>query len=276
MGCIPLSTMEEHPGSVLATLANETGGDWLRVWVCVDATVVLCGAVLTAYVGVTGLVRRLAMDRVLPEFLLHTNKLRGTNHLVIIGFFGIASSLVLALDGSIDMLSQVYTSSFLGVMVLMAVGCLILKWKRPSMPRATEASWAATIIAGTCVLICLFVNVVKSPQGAQVFLVYFTCTGTLVALNFQRLRILRLALYASRWAVARVASWQAQISARLTGKIVELQAAPLVFFAKTADLALLNKAVLYVRDNEVTQRLCIVHCCRDGADAAPGMADAVA
>ncbi len=41
----------------------------------------------------SGLIRRMAMDRCLPQFLLYTNKLRGTVHFIIIGFFLVTSSL---------------------------------------------------------------------------------------------------------------------------------------------------------------------------------------
>ena len=46
---------------------------------------VLSGAVLTAYVGVNGLVKRMALDRCMPQFLLHENSWRKTNHWIIIG-----------------------------------------------------------------------------------------------------------------------------------------------------------------------------------------------
>ena len=65
--------------TVLADLAYVTGGKPFELLVCIDAFVVLSGAVLTAYVGVTGLIRRMADDRCLPQFLLQTNALRGTN-----------------------------------------------------------------------------------------------------------------------------------------------------------------------------------------------------
>jgi hypothetical protein len=38
--------------------------------------------------GVTGLIRRLAMDKCLPGFLLSVNKFRGTNHWIIFMFLG--------------------------------------------------------------------------------------------------------------------------------------------------------------------------------------------
>ena len=57
------------------------------------------------FVGVTGLVRRLALDRCLPEFLLARNKLRDTNHYIIVGFCLICISLYLLVQGDVGSLS---------------------------------------------------------------------------------------------------------------------------------------------------------------------------
>lgn len=53
-----------HRNTVLAELGSVVGGPWLKAWISIDAFIVLSGAVLTAYVGMSGLVRRLAKDRV--------------------------------------------------------------------------------------------------------------------------------------------------------------------------------------------------------------------
>jgi amino acid transporter len=62
-----------------------TGGQWLNILVSADATLVLCGSVLTSYVGIIGLVRRMTLDRCLPQFLLYKNPLTGTEPIIIIG-----------------------------------------------------------------------------------------------------------------------------------------------------------------------------------------------
>jgi amino acid transporter len=69
--------------------------------VAADATIVLAAGVLTAYVGVVGLLKRLASDRCIPHLFLATNAWRKTNHVIIITFFVACSSLILLLDGSI-------------------------------------------------------------------------------------------------------------------------------------------------------------------------------
>lgn len=45
-------------------------GEMFALWVSLDAFVVLSGAVLTAYVGISGLIARMAKDRCLPQFML--------------------------------------------------------------------------------------------------------------------------------------------------------------------------------------------------------------
>jgi amino acid transporter len=103
---------------------------------------VLSGAVLTSYVGVTGLVRRMSLDRVLPQWLLSENAWRGTNHWIILSFFALCTSILLVTGGRIDTLAGVYTLSFLSVMALFAVGNLLLKRTRSRLPRS-ERPWSS-------------------------------------------------------------------------------------------------------------------------------------
>ena len=68
--------------------------------VIVDAVAVLSGAVLTSFVGVTGLVHRMSLDQCFPRFLLKANR-RGTFHRIIIGFFLLCSSILLLTGGNL-------------------------------------------------------------------------------------------------------------------------------------------------------------------------------
>jgi len=136
----PSGTIENN-NVVLALMARLTLGRWFEIWVTIDGFIVLSGSVLTSYVGITGLVRRMASDRVMPEFLLHQNAWRGTNHFIIFGYFGIASSLVLILDADIVMLSSVYSYAFLGLLILFCFGAILFKLKRVYMPRDANAAW---------------------------------------------------------------------------------------------------------------------------------------
>ena len=82
----PRLTSAQHEEALLAHMGGNLADSWLHWLISIDAALVLSGAVLTSFVGVNGLVRRMTLDRCLPQFLLKTNR-RGTTHRIIIGFF---------------------------------------------------------------------------------------------------------------------------------------------------------------------------------------------
>jgi amino acid transporter len=73
---IPLAEVGEHKESLLAFLGQTTGGSWLAYLISIDAVLVLCGAVLTSFVGVSGLLNRMTLDRILPNYFLKTKQER--------------------------------------------------------------------------------------------------------------------------------------------------------------------------------------------------------
>ena len=88
---LPIDEIMRNKDTVLAGTAKVIGhwirkelrfpehweiGEFLSFWVSVDAFVVLAGAVLTSYVGINGLIRRMAMDRCLPQALLYKVRVR--------------------------------------------------------------------------------------------------------------------------------------------------------------------------------------------------------
>lgn len=225
--------------------------------VSIDAFIVLSGAVLTAYVGITGLIRRMALDRCLPQFLLIQNKWRGTNHYIIFGFWLVCCSQVLVLGTNISVLGGVYTFSFLGVMSIFAVGCALLKFKRPSLPREMTVSYRSILLALLCVLTTFVGNMISKPELLVYFALYFISIGLVVLFVFQRVRILKAILYAA----TRLCS--SRMVKGVKEQISELQSVPYMFFLKSDDLYVINKAILYVRENEQTQRLLVVHMSED-------------
>ncbi|GIS62691.1 MAG: hypothetical protein CM1200mP2_49160 [Planctomycetaceae bacterium] len=119
LAVLPVEEVGFHKDHLLAHLGDVTAGGWLKLLISVDAALVLSGAVLTSYVGVTGLVHRMTLDRCLPQFLLKKNKRFGTTHRIIIAFFILAVSVLVVTGGALEALAGVYTLSFLSVMVLL-------------------------------------------------------------------------------------------------------------------------------------------------------------
>ncbi|MEO8126929.1 MAG: APC family permease [Bryobacteraceae bacterium] len=260
MGLVPVGLMGEHKEDLLAQMGLLCGGTWFRAIVSVDAVLVLSGAVLTAYVGVTGLVRRMTLDRCLPQFLLAENRLRRTNHWIILLFFAVCSSIMISTGGEIEALAGVYTLSFLGVMILFAIGNMLLKVERGRLPRAVRASWGSVIIALIAVALGLIGNLLLNPSYVKIFAIYCFATGLIISGMLLRLEILKVLLAGSNAVVSSIEGVNRRIRIGLVRGIRRLNRFQVIYFVKGDDLPTLNRAVLYVLQNESSRRLRVVHC----------------
>ncbi len=272
LGMLSLAAIQEVPPDLLAQMGMLSAGPLLGKWVSVDAVMVLSGAVLTSYVGVTGLIRRMALDRCLPQFLLAENRIRHTNHWIILGFFAVCCSILAVTAGDVETLAGVYTISFLSVMSLFAVGNGLLKVTRSRLPRAIRASWPTVVIAFCAVLTGLIGNVLLDPAYVRVFAIYFAGAGAIVALMFLRVQLLRVFLFVARSIAERVSEINARVSDAVRRMIERINSQTVVYFAKGDDPAELNRAALYVLENEQTNRMTVVHCYEREEDIPPELA----
>lgn len=259
LGLLPLATIQQVPPDLLAKMGSLSAGQWLGWWVSLDAVLVLSGAVLTSYVGVTGLVRRMSLDRCLPQFLLRENRQRGTNHWIILGFFALCTSILLVTRGRIETLAGVYTLSFLSVMALFAIGNMLLKRTRAKLPRTERASWPTVTLALLAVLLGLLGNIMLDPLNVEIFAVYFIVALAAVGVMFLRVQILQALLSTSRAIIERMGRSAEWIRVTVVRKINEINRRAVVYFTKGDDVAVLNRAALYVLKNEQTTRMKVVY-----------------
>ena len=273
MGLVPVAGITEHKEDLLAHMGMLSGGPWLRSIVSVDAVLVLSGAVLTGYVGVTGLVRRMSLDRCLPQFLLAKNRWRETNHWIVLLFFAVCTSILVTTSGHIEALAGVYTLSFLGVMALFAVGNILLKIERSRLPRAVRASWPAVVVGLAMVCVGLIGNLLLNPAYVRVFAIYFTGALLIVGTMLLRLQIFKLLLAILSAIVERVHRVARGFRAVLIRRIRRINRFQVIYFSRGDNLSTLNRAVLYVLENEPTNRLRVVHCYENEEEIAPRLAD---
>lgn len=259
LGLIPLAEIQKVPPDLLAKMGSLSLGPTFAQVISVDAVLVLSGAVLTSYVGVTGLVRRMSLDRCLPQLLLQENSWRKTNHWIILGFFGMCASILLLTHGNITTLAGVYTLSFLSVMGLFAVGNMLLKRKRSRLPREVRASWLTVTIALIAVIIGFIGNVLLDPYNVEIFAGYFIFVIGIIAIMFLRVEILKLVLFISRTILENVTSFNERIHVKIVTKINEINSLSVVYFTKGDDASILNQAALYVLENEETNNMKVVH-----------------
>ena len=240
-------------------------GPALALVITVDAVLVLSGAVLTSYVGVTGLLRRMTLDRVMPQLLLKRNK-RGTTHRIIVGFFILAVSVLLITQGELEALAGVYTISFLAVMALFGIGNILLKVRRERLPRPTRATWPALLIAIVAVLLGLAGNIIRNPEYFRVFLYYFVPSVVVIMFMLGRIGILKALLYFVRRISETVAGFTNRTATSIRQRIDDINSQQVVFFTRGDSIDNLNQAMLYVRENEHTSRIKVVTIVQDESE----------
>ncbi len=338
LAVLSMVEVDQNQTALLAHMGTQVGGPWLGKLISVDAALVLSGAVLTSFVGVTGLVHRMTLDRCLPQFLLRTNR-RGTTHRIVIAFFllcvsvlfitqnsvptGAVDSITTAVatvtefpegtspevirrtinravlsedeavfvtpeaklifrslskenraalpttspeelgeklktageNAQIKKLAGIYTISFLSVMALFGLGNVLLKLKRSSLPRPDRARWISVIIAISGVVAGLIGNALIDSAYVWTFLQYFIPSMVVILIMLERISLLKAFLVMVRSLTATIVGPMTKLTKWLRVKIDEINAQQIVFFTRGDNIANLNNALLYVRQNEHTNRL---------------------
>lgn len=157
---------------LLADAAFIVGGPVLKTIIVVDAVLVLSGAIMAAYIGVSGLISRMAADGCMPNILTTKNK-RGSYPLIILTFFILCSSILLITKGNVFTLAGVYTIAFLGVMSLFALGNLILKEARKELKRTYHAPIIFVILGFIATGIGIIGNIRIDANNLRYFELYF-------------------------------------------------------------------------------------------------------
>lgn len=259
------SDVAANTSTLLSDMAAVSAGSWLKWIVSIDAVLVLSGAVLTSFVGVSGLLERMTLDRILPQGLLKKNK-KGTSYRIIIMFLILNISVLIITKGNVLLLAGVYTISFLAVMTLFVIGNILLKVKRKKLPRPEYAPWLGIAIALVGVLIALYGNIVMPPKVVEhineltgektyttmpsnlaLFTPYFVAAMGFIIIMLNRIVLLRGVLKL----VKRVNSY-------IIKTINDIISQEFVFFTKGDHLSNLNKVMLYIKENEHTRKIKIV------------------
>jgi len=254
---IPINEVGEHKEVLLSYLGKITGGSTLASLISIDAVLVLSGAVLTSYIGVAGLMKRMALDRILPQALLKENK-GGSSPRILIVFFLLCISVLFITNGDLAPLAGVYTISFLAVMAYFGYGNFLLKIKRAKLPRPEYAKPVSVGIAIFAILIAIYGNIKLHPEFLVVFLQYFIPSMVLITLLLKRQMVLQYLLMVLKQFLETFKRSVIKSEIMFVKKINELSQQEFVYFSKGDEISLLNKVLIYVQENEITTKLRIV------------------
>jgi amino acid transporter len=261
---IPLAEVGEHQESLLAFLGQTTGGSWLAYLISVDAVLVLCGAVLTSFVGVSGLLNRMTLDRILPNYFLKQNK-RGSNYRIIISFLILCLSVLFVTGGNLIALAGVYTFSFLAVMGLFGIGNLLLKFKRKKLPRPEKARGVTVVTAVILVSAAFVGNVQLNVDSFYTFIKYLIPSLLFIGVMLDRAFLIQLMIDALEYFYKPMRKMVIFSNRYLMKMNLKINSQEFVFFTKGDDVAILNKVMQYVQNNESTKKLRIVNVKLEGA-----------
>ena len=257
LAIIPIGDVNSNQDALLSHMGEVSSGRWLSILIGVDASLVLSGAVLTSYVGVGGLMERMALDRILPKFILKRNK-RGSPYRIYLLFSILCASILLVTQGTLTKLAGVYTIAFLSVMVLFGIGNMLLKINRARLPRPERSSWPALILAIVAICLALTGNILLNPAYLGIFMEYLIPTLLIVGFMLYRIPILKAVLHFLHTLTPKRGTFFYDLNRRIEIAINRINAQEFVFFTNHDDVAILNRVMLYIISNENTRKLKIV------------------
>jgi len=265
LNLIPIHEITQNQDYLLAHMGQILAGDPLKFLIVLDAFLVLSGAVLTSYVGVTGLVRRMTLDQCLPQFLLKQNKMRGTYHRIIIGFFLLCTSILLLTRGNLLALAGVYTISFLGVMSLFALGNILLRINRKELKRTFRAGWMTVLVGLFATLTGIVGNIIIDSENLLYFLTYFIPTVAVVSIVYARIKILKFIVHLENQLMEKIFVWRSIMDKMfiwrsiMIDKIMDITSQEVLVFTRGGNLSKLRRAFDYIIRNEDSQKVYVVY-----------------
>ncbi|MBW1679089.1 MAG: APC family permease, partial [Deltaproteobacteria bacterium] len=265
LNLIPIHEITQNQDYLLAHMGQILAGDPLKFLIVLDAFLVLSGAVLTSYVGVTGLVRRMTLDQCLPQFLLKQNKRRGTYHRIIIGFFLLCTSILLLTRGNLLALAGVYTISFLGVMSLFALGNILLRINRKELKRTFRAGWMTVLVGLFATLTGIVGNIIIDYKNLLYFLTYFIPTVAVVSIVYTRIKILKLIVHLENQLMEKIFIWRSIMDrifiwrSIMIDKIMDITSQEVLVFTRGGNLSKIRQAFDYIIRNEDSQKVYVVY-----------------
>ena len=252
LGLMPVPEIATVKDDLVSRMGLMVGGHPLHTLITVDAFLVLSGAVLTSYVGVSGLVHRMTLDQCFPRLLLKSTK-RGSYPLIIIGFMIPCLSILYLTRGEILSLAGVYTISFLGVMTFFGIGNILLKVNRPELKRTYRAGWLTVIVGVIATCVGIFGNLAINFMFLGYFAIYFVPAVIGGIIMYMRIPILKEILTRIDRILSRFSTWREQVEAKIA-EITDIRA---VVFVGLGTLDRMIKAFSYLSRNEDFQNILI-------------------
>jgi len=247
-----LSDIAAAKDFILADVAQNLGGNAFKYIMVIDAFLVLSGAVLTSFVGVSGLMYRMTLDHCLPSSILLPRMKNRNTHIsrIVVAFSLLCLSILIITQGDLLSLAGVYTISFLGVMTLFAVGNMILRVNRPDLKRTYQGPIIYVILAGLATLIGVIGNIFIDHKNIVFFSFYFFPAAGMVLAMVYRDYILEWLLHLTKGTPF--------LHKRMLSMFAHVTRPKIIIFSNSPEK--LYKSLQYVYKNETSRNVLVIHC----------------
>ncbi|KAL4267203.1 hypothetical protein AB1N83_003056 [Pleurotus pulmonarius] len=246
--------------NILSLLADKVGGAWLRIWIVVDAMVVLCGGVLAGFVSSCQLFEQLAQDRILPQLYLKTMRVTSSPHISIFTCASFCALLYATAAADLSLLSKMFSFTFLCTMATFPLSLLLLKFRRRRLPRTPHTPLLLVFVTMAVSAVLIAGNIAIDPTTAGYFAPYFIGVFLIFSVTQNKARLLRFAFWfydhhSSLHAWRFTKGW----GARIIDILAAMKRQPVCILVKGDEIHVLSRMLIYADRNEVTSCVKIIH-----------------
>lgn len=251
--------------SVFASLALAAGGNGFRLWITIDAFLIMFVGTVSSETRGQSLLIRMAKDRILPAIYLKTVPITRAPFLPIVIFIALPISVFAAARGEPLFLAGCLLISWFFLIGFATFSAVVLGFTRASLP-GRRTPFALLILACT-VSLTLLEGVVYIFADSSVFLVQWS--GALLGLcRLTSIRSLILTilgyLIQNTIGKTRWGWWD-----RVRRLVKHWGDEPVVLFVKRDELPELFSRMTYIKRNEESTKVFLVHYYSSTADTIP-------
>ncbi|KIY66346.1 hypothetical protein CYLTODRAFT_423498 [Cylindrobasidium torrendii FP15055 ss-10] len=259
MSAVPLQEVLVAP-NVLSLLAERTAGRWLRVWLVVDAIIVLCGGVLTGILSACELFVQLADDRVLPSVFTKAMPVTGSAYVSVISFVSFGGFVYATTGASLSIMSKMFSLVWLTVMTLFPLALLSLKFSRERLPRIPQTPLSVVLLTLAIAATVFGGNIAIDPSTIGYSAAYFVVVFALFAITQEKTTILQVLYWTyDRYPCLHRFRYTAGLGKKIVGVVAHMKRRPVCVLVKSDEIHHIFELILYVSRNEETSNVKIVH-----------------
>lgn len=141
-------------------------------------------------------------------------------------------------------------------MLLMAIGVVLLKMRRGSLPAKVNAGWFSIVVAISAVSIAIVAAIVNTPTVIPYFLLFFFVLFFFIMLQYSRVSIVLFLLSQFKTFSDEVKTKYSWIEVELSKLLHFVESAPILILTLSCDLKWLYDLYIYLIKYFIETKLC--------------------